>query len=445
MKTRIIASFAALAALVIAGVSCNKADLAGQVTNDGPKTYTLSINATRDGESTKGLGSDYSVIWATGERVSVYNITKKELLGYLSPSTFGTAFTILTGTVTSASGIDVDDELRLVWCAARETDGAISYDNQPGTLAGIGASTTGFYYEAATVTATAAAAAGAGDVAPSFTDASFKSQQSVATFAFSLTGKTITPSSIRVFAPGMNHHVDANGTPVEGFINVTPGGTATTIAMSINGADGNKDQAFTFYVTFGDIIYKGTTTCKLAHNKYYGRTTPVSIDLTEYMAVPSTATIDGVKWADRNIGASSPSAYGEHFAFGGLVPSKGTEAENTFTGTIIEPYHDVAKFVLGSGWRMPTMSDLEKLRYASWSSWDDTNKGFTVGGSIFLPAAGDWFDGSNGGASRVGLYGSSTITNGDASRRWYLYFNEASQGMGFNLRYYSLSVRPVSE
>ena len=121
MKRSIIVTLAAFAALA-AAVSCNKMDNSEPTVSEGPKTYTLSISVVKDGETTKAFGSDYTVKWASGEKVSVYNITKSELLsGYLAPSSFGDVNTTLTGTVTSSKGIAVNDELRLVYCGTKAT------------------------------------------------------------------------------------------------------------------------------------------------------------------------------------------------------------------------------------------------------------------------------------------------------------------------------------
>ena len=468
MKTRTIALLAAFAALATA-VSCNKIDATGQALPDGPKTYSLSINATRASEDTKALGADYSVTWASGEKVSVYNVTKGELLtGYLSPSTTGTASTTLTGTVTSPSGIAVDDELRLVWCAGKDTEGTISYDAQPGNLDGISA---GFYYEVASVTATSAAAAGSG-ISPAFTDAHFKSNQAVATFQFKIGETVIIPESVRVFALKMNHSIAVDGSAAEGFINVTSGGPATTIALSIASADGSTAREFTFYITYNGKIYKGTTSCKLAHNKYYGATAPIEIALTEYMTVPTkvdlgmTSSVNTLYWADRNIGAKDGgvSAYvanesGEYFFWGGLQTTTGTSDENTFFSTpaSIPIYHDVANFVLGGTWRMPTKQEMDTFQAqfstdpCTWSAWDATKKGYTVSGkdtyasnSIFLPSAGDW---ENGEFKNAGLYGHYWTSSSDSSGNgWRLFFNNTGgRNMNGNFRRYGYSVRPVSE
>ena len=474
MKTRTIALLAAFAALA-AAVSCNKIDSTGQALPDAPKTYTLSINATRASEDTKALGADYSVTWASGEKVSVYNVTKGELLtGYLSPSTTGTASTTLTGTVTSPSGIAVDDELRLVWCAGKDTEGAISYDAQPGNLDGIRA---GFYYEVASVTATSAAAAGSG-ISPAFTDAHFKSNQAVATFRFKIGGNVIAPESVRVFALKMNHSIAVDGSATEGFINVTPGGTATTIALSIAGADGSTAREFTFYITYSGKIYKGTTSCKLAHNKYYGATAPIEIALTEYMTVPtkvdlglksSVNTSNTLYWADRNIGAKDEgvskyeeSKSGEYFPWGGLLTTAGTYDEKPYKDTpdTLPIFRDVANFVLGGAWRLPRLGEIGKTSgiqstdYCIWSDWDGTNKGYTVHGkngyasnSIFFPATGYL----SYGAITVNSYSdtyywSSDIVKTLRSNAYSLTFSHlGSHDLASRYCYLCQSVRPVSE
>ena len=124
----------------------------------------------------------------------------------------------------------------------------------------------------------------------------------------------------------------------------------------------------------------------------------------------------GTLWADRNVGAVSPEAYGDYFAWGETSPSdfyewknyKWCEGKNsTMTkyctnsefGTldnksILEAEDDAATVNMGSNWRMPTYDELDELVKTcawEWTTLNGTN-GYRVtgpnGNSIFLPAAG---------------------------------------------------------
>lgn len=117
-----------------------------------------------------------------------------------------------------------------------------------------------------------------------------------------------------------------------------------------------------------------------------------------------------VRWATCNIGATSPEAYGDYFAWGETT-TKGTYTENNSTtyelsysqlqsqGFIdgdgkLAPQYDAATVNWGGSWRMPTYDELAELKNNctwTWINADDFN-GYKVTGpndnSIFLPAAG---------------------------------------------------------
>ena len=86
----------------------------------------------------------------------------------------------------------------------------------------------------------------------------------------------------------------------------------------------------------------------------------------------------GTKWADRNVGASSPSGYGNYYDE--------------------EQAKSIARAKWGGTWCTPTKAQCEELVSKCRSEWSSVNgvKGckFTGpnGKSIFLPAAGIWFE-----------------------------------------------------
>ena len=142
-----------------------------------------------------------------------------------------------------------------------------------------------------------------------------------------------------------------------------------------------------------------------------------------------------VKWASCNVGASSPSEYGEYFAWGETSPKNcyidetlkyhynGWFIAHKFSKYVTEHRYgkvdnkvtlelrdDAANFNWGGRWRMPTKTELDELREKCiWTlTTQSGHEGYKVtskstGNSIFLPAAG-YRNGSF--LDRVGFSGS---------------------------------------
>lgn len=110
-----------------------------------------------------------------------------------------------------------------------------------------------------------------------------------------------------------------------------------------------------------------------------------------------------VKWADRNVGADSPEAYGDYYAWGEITSKTDyNEYNNTTygkaTGVISgNATYDVATANWGDGWRLPTVEEINELVANCTWTWGEQNgvNGMSVkaanGNTIFLPAAG-YFD-----------------------------------------------------
>lgn len=129
----------------------------------------------------------------------------------------------------------------------------------------------------------------------------------------------------------------------------------------------------------------------------------------------------GTLWATMNVGASSPSDYGDYFAWGEVTGynsgkssfdwstykyCKGTDDTMTKYCTIsslgnidnkteLELSDDVARYNWGGSWRMPSESQFEELEDECTWTWttQDGISGFLVSSkknsnSLFLPAAG---------------------------------------------------------
>ncbi len=123
------------------------------------------------------------------------------------------------------------------------------------------------------------------------------------------------------------------------------------------------------------------------------------------LRIEDTRAVDlglSVFWADRNVGADAPQAYGDYFLFGASVPWDGT-------------------------WRTPTAAELEEL--SNKCSWELTAfegiAGYKVtgpsGNSIFLPLGGDvWDDGTLDRPGECGAILSSERPAGPAPAQYYI-------------------------
>lgn len=182
------------------------------------------------------------------------------------------------------------------------------------------------------------------------------------------------------------------------------------------------------------------------------------------VSLQATGTINGhgyvdlglsVKWATCNVGADSPSDYGDYFAWGETSPkSKYTEYNsityNRFINDISgNPQYDAARAKWGSTWRLPTKAEIEELVNRCKIRWTtyNGNKGQLVTGpngkSIFLPAAGRRWESSQHDVSTGGQYWSTTYDD----IKWascYIFSREGSR-LSSDIRYAGCHVRPVSE
>ena len=190
---------------------------------------------------------------------------------------------------------------------------------------------------------------------------------------------------------------------------------------------------------------------------------------------PTTGTLNGydwvdlglsVKWATKNVGASSPSDYGGYYAWGETRTKDNYDWETCFDclddegkswgtykiggQTRIAPSsgHDTARENWGSTWRMPTIAELEEL--CNKCTWTFTFLGgYKVtgpnGNSIFLPAAG-WRSGTGRDyVGQLGYYWSGTLSLIGSDDACYLDFNRGRHATDYGYRSYGRSVRPVTK
>ena len=185
----------------------------------------------------------------------------------------------------------------------------------------------------------------------------------------------------------------------------------------------------------------------------------------------------GLLWATCNIGADTPEAYGDYFAWG-ETETKDTYKWSTyqycmgrgntltkycydsnlgyngFTDelTTLESSDDVATAKWGGNWRMPTKAEFEELLNNTTVTWTTQNgvNGllFTAANDncLFLPAAGHFYNtGSIYVGSSAHYLSSSLNTDPSYSPRssWNFYFDQNSYYIDGYFRYYGNTVRPV--
>lgn len=182
----------------------------------------------------------------------------------------------------------------------------------------------------------------------------------------------------------------------------------------------------------------------------------------------------GTLWATCNIGAATPEAYGDYFAWGETTAKEiynwsnykyanGAEnkltkycnssvyGDNGFTDglTTLLLEDDAATANWGGAWRMPTADEMRELR-DNCSHTSATQNGveghlYTAknGNSLFLPAAGLRYDAGSQDVGSDGYYWSSSIDTNNAGRVWRLSFGPESYSMITRYRCYGYTMRPV--
>ena len=172
----------------------------------------------------------------------------------------------------------------------------------------------------------------------------------------------------------------------------------------------------------------------------------------------------GTLWADRNVGADSPEAYGDYFAWGETSTKSIYDGRNYkwrqdsskygnsrfgsgFNKNTLNLADDAAYVNMGAQWRMPTYKELNELRSKCTWTWTTIKgtKGYKVtgpnGNSIFLPAAGFRSDRTLNCAGLVGYYW-SVLRDGSSANS--LFFNPPNRSMDRYDRGLGFTVRAVA-
>lgn len=191
------------------------------------------------------------------------------------------------------------------------------------------------------------------------------------------------------------------------------------------------------------IIYNRTLTSQEVQLLYGGH---------EYvdLGLPS-----GTLWATCNVGATAPEDYGDYFAWGETQPKDAYNWDTylyandnlltkycndpnygyngyTDTLTLLLPVDDAATVNWGEDWRMPTYTEWQELINYTTNTWVTQNgiHGWqftaTNGNSLFLPAAGDYWNEDLSDVGDFAVYYSKSLFTDDPRGVWVFYFNYGS-------------------
>lgn len=168
--------------------------------------------------------------------------------------------------------------------------------------------------------------------------------------------------------------------------------------------------------------------------------------------------LSGLKWATCNVGASSPESYGSYYAWGEVVSKSCYIYNNSVTygknfGDIGgDSRYDVTRKKWGSTWRLPTKAEFDELLHGCTWQWTTLRgkNGYKVtskknGNSIFLPAAGWYYDTRRCGEWENCYYWSSTPDDSKNKYACFLGFTGDYARTSSSDRHCSHCVRPVSD
>lgn len=188
------------------------------------------------------------------------------------------------------------------------------------------------------------------------------------------------------------------------------------------------------------------------------------------IAVPVNAQVElvdlglSVKWADRNIDATAPSATGGYYAWGETI-TKDTYSWATYThcsgtaATCVDIGADISRntsydraYKYNSTMWLPTAEQWEEL--ISQCTWKETTvsgvKGYNVkgpnGNSIFLPFSGCSYDGSNHGVGSNAYYWTANNVPSDNSKAQAAYIKSGTKTTVTNInRRTGVAIRAVGD
>ena len=166
----------------------------------------------------------------------------------------------------------------------------------------------------------------------------------------------------------------------------------------------------------------------------------------------------GTKWANMNVGATSPEDYGYYFRWAETTPSVDGDTENSypylgvdFGESIAGTQYDAAMVNWGISWKMPTIEQIEELMENctyTWTAQNGINGAKVIGSNgayIFLPASGcrSFSSGTLNFVGSDGYYWTATPFSANYGRG--IFFNSYFTRWINQTRAYGFPVRAVTQ
>ncbi len=380
MKTTIKTLCGMLAMLAFTACSSNN-DEAVNTPQFWHVTLTASMGDADTRALSEGEGNIITASFAAGDKVKVLKSDGSEV-GTLTAKTAG-ASTTLEGNISGT--FSVNEEL-----TCRYRSATANYDNQVGTLEGIGIATTCKDYAEGTLTVSAT-----DPLTFTSTNVTLSPKQSITKFSFTdgaNPANAISVKNFRIIATGLVQSITTNGAETVGTVTGTLATASSDVYIALRNNVAGK-QTYTFIVKDdAGNWHVGTKNAKLTNGKNYTATVALNSTLTSgsdegtigvvgglpAIVVDLGGTIGKKAVALMNAGATWPEDYGTYYSF-----------ENRASG-------------LSNGWYVPTQAELyvkvndevtgglAKISN-SWTTQNGVNgRLFTIieGKTLFLPAAG---------------------------------------------------------
>ena len=207
-------------------------------------------------------------------------------------------------------------------------------------------------------------------------------------------------------------------------------------------------------VVYGYFLYflSSSVDPQLNYNRRYGVSVR-GVKFNQNNELVDLGLPSGTLWAKCNIGASTETEYGNYYQWGkGASPYQITSGQSIYSGAMntLSAELDAATQVLGTPYHMPTQTQMQELIDNTTYRWTTNFNSSGVNGAkftatngnyIFIPAAGEFYNGSlSNNGSGTEIWSSTPSLTQDA---YYMRCYSSEAYIGYPNRKYGLSIRPV--